>query len=214
MLPLALSVPPNPHTEGLGVGRVRMAPPGAVFLRSRGVVSGQSEGGSRGGGSPEARGKSMAPSPFRWTRIGLASACPGHWARLRGPFRSGGGRSGLVQWPILQHQPCRRAQSDRPSLISAGATGAAFELDARPPAPRLAFRGRDGWAVTVGSGGVRVSRCIGATGRTSGGRSDGCGPAFLGRSADQVKPGTVGSGFAHLDARIMRGWTILLMMMP
>ena len=72
MLPLALSVPPEPPCprESSGWAEVRMAPPGAVFLRSGVVfVSGQSEGRLEGGGSPEARGKSMEPSPFRWTRI-------------------------------------------------------------------------------------------------------------------------------------------------
>ena len=171
MLPLALSVPPEPPCprESSGWAEVRMAPPGAVFLRSGVVfVSGQSEGRLEerwiSGGTGEVHGAIALPlDADRMLALGL-SGTVGEALGVRFGLALEDGAALEVQWPILQHpaMPLRPVWRAAHALdFGRGATGAAFGswTPGRPPRVWLSAS-RHGWAVTVGSGGVRVSRCI------------------------------------------------------
>ena len=171
LLPLALSVSLEPPCSGESSWwtEVRMAPPGAVFLRSGvALVSGQSEGRIEGrwisGGPAEVHGAIALPlDANRTLALGL-SGTVGEALGVRFGLALKEGTALEVQWPILQHpaMPLRPVWRTAHALdFGRGATGAAFGswTPGRPPRVWIAAN-RDRWAVTVGSGGVRVSRCI------------------------------------------------------
>ena len=171
MLPIALSIPPEPPCPrgSSWWAEVRMAPPGAVFLRSgMTFISGQSDGRVEGrwisGGPGEVHGAIALPlDADRTLALGL-SGTVGEALGVRFGLALKDGTAFEVQWPILQHpaMPLRPVWRAAHALdFGRGATGAAFGswTPGRPPRVWLSAS-RDGWAVTVGSGGVSVSRCL------------------------------------------------------
>ena len=168
LLPWALSTPPEPPSGQASPWRfeVRMAPPGAVFLRSGAtLVSRQSkmmfEGRWIPGGTVQVGGTVALPfDAHRTLALGVSGSLE-EALGVRFGLALAAGAAFEVQWPVLQHpaMPLRPVwRAAHPLDFGRGATGAAFGSwrPGRPPRIWLSAN-RGEWGVMVGSGGVQVS---------------------------------------------------------
>ena len=169
LLPLLLSLPADPPPSRVSPWwmEVRMASPGAAFLRS-GVAFSSGPSSTTWevrwvpGGTVETSGSTVLPLDVdRRIALGL-SASVGEAIGVRFGLALDDGKAFEVQWPILQHpaMPLRPVwRAAYPLDFGRGASGAVFGGWSPGRLPHvLICAERDGWTMAIGSGGVQLSR--------------------------------------------------------